>query len=179
MLSINPSERLCYQMMTKHDAELFVELDQNPEVMRYINGGKTSTMDDVLNVLIPRLESYLNIEKGWGIWSVRLRDSGEFIGWVLIRPMDFFSEHVAFDNLELGWRFKEHTWGQGFATEAAKSIRDALIAKGGITKLSAIALEGNNASFIIMEKLGMHYLKTGIHKDPLGDEEVVYYEMNV
>ena len=165
--------------MTKDDADLFFELDQDTEVMRYINGGKVSTMEDVINVLIPRLESYINTELGWGIWRVSLRGTDEFIGWILIRPMYFFSDQVELDNLELGWRFKQNTWGKGFATEAAISIRDALIAKGGISKLSAIAFEDNLASTSIMKKLGMIFLKKDLHKDPLGDNELVYYEMSV
>ncbi len=40
-------------------------------------------------------------------------------------------------------------------------------------------MEDNLASIHVMKKLGMKYVKTAIHKDPLGDDEVVYYQMLV
>jgi RimJ/RimL family protein N-acetyltransferase len=40
-------------------------------------------------------------------------------------------------------------------------------------------MPGNAASINIMKKLGMSYIKTDIHRDPLGDEEVVYYTLEI
>ena len=42
-LEIKNSDRLSYALMTENDADLLFELDRNPEVMRYINGGTPST----------------------------------------------------------------------------------------------------------------------------------------
>lgn len=174
---IRDSERLSFSLMGPDDAQLLFELDQDVEVMRYINGGKMTTMQDVHDVFIPRMAQYTDKNKGWGLWKVCLSQSQEFIGWVLVRPMDFFNEQTQWDNLELGWRFKRAAWGKGYATEAAQQIKSALIATQDISKLSAIAMPENKASIAIMKKLGMHYLKTDINKDPLGDEEVVFYEV--
>jgi len=165
--------------MTLDDADLLFELDQDSEVMRFINKGKKTTLQEVHEVFIPRLKAYRNEVKGWGIWQVTLKDSGRYIGWVLVRPMAFFSENPELENLELGWRFKRDIWGKGYATEAACALKEALINKGGIKKLSAIAVEANKASTNVMLKLGMRYLKTELHKDPLGDAEVVFYEMTL
>ena len=170
------SKRLSYSKMSRDDAELFYELDQDIEVMRYINGGKLPTMEEIQDVYIPRLESYNNEEKGWGIWKVSLTENNYYLGWIIVRPMYFFSDNPELDNLELGWRFKRECWGKGYATEAALSVQKALIALGNIKKLSAIAFEDNIASTNIMIKLGMKYIKTDIHQDPLGDYEVVFYE---
>ncbi|SFD49172.1 GNAT family N-acetyltransferase [Pseudoalteromonas denitrificans] len=175
-MHINNSERLQFELMTEKDVHLFFELDQNPEVMRFINNGKMTSMEDVINIYIPRMKSYVNEQKGWGQWKVTITNTQEFIGWVLVRPVDFFSDDPEFDNLELGWRFKQSAWGKGYATEAAKSIMDAVSNNNDINKISAIALEGNLGSINIMTKLGMKYIKTYIHKDPLGDVEAVYFE---
>ncbi|MBU2972478.1 GNAT family N-acetyltransferase [Pseudoalteromonas sp. C2R02] len=178
-MKIANSERLKFELMTDQDAHLFFELDQDPEVMRYINGGNMTSMEDVLNIYIPRMKSYTNEKLGWGQWKVSITDTNEFIGWVLVRPIDFFSDNSQLDNLELGWRFKKITWGKGYATEAAKSIALAVSQTKSVSKISAIALECNLASIKIMTKLGMKYIKTYIHKDPLGDIEAVYYEIKV
>jgi len=164
--------------MGPNDAELLFQLDQDAEVMQYINGGKMTSREDVKNVFIPRMAQYTNPNKGWGLWKVMVTDSSEFIGWILVRPMDFFSDQVQWDNLELGWRFMRTSWGRGYATEAAQHIMHALNLNDEVKLFSAIAMPGNQASINVMKKLGMKYLKTYLHKDPLGDAEVVYYQIS-
>lgn len=179
-MKVSDSARLQYQLMTAADAELMFKLDQDPEVMRYVTAGKLTTREEIAEIYIPRMESYTNPEKGWGLWKVSLIHDNSFIGWILVRPEDFFSNNIKLHNLELGWRFNRDSWGRGYATEAAEMIKQALIEAGDCTKLSAIAVEDNRASINIMLKLGMSYIKTDIHRDPLGnDEEVVYYQMTV
>lgn len=167
--------------MTRDDADALFELDQDTEVMRFINGGKMTSMEDILSVSIPRLESYADEAEGWGIWKVSLAApcddfSSDYLGWVLVRPMDFFTDQPQYHNLELGWRFKRATWGKGFGTEAAKAVMEAVSASDKITSVSALAIEGNLGSINIMKKLGMTFLKKEVHQDPLGDMELVFYQ---
>lgn len=177
-MKVKNSTRLSYRPITADDAELLYQLDQDPEVMRYINNGKTTSMQEILDVYIPRLEQYRNLEKGWGLWKVSVIESGEFIGWILVRPMEFFSDSPQYSNIELGWRFFRSSWGKGYATEAAEAVKQSLQSLGYVRHFSAIAFEDNLASIKIMKKLGMRYLKTDIHHDPLGDEELVFYQMD-
>jgi len=178
-MKINNSERLSFKVMDKNDAKDLFELDQDTEVMKYINGGKMTTMKEIQDVYIPRMASYTNKEKGWGIWGVTINQSQEFIGWVLVRPMEFFSDEPEFDNIELGWRFVQKSWGKGYATEAAKHIMQALVDNKSATEYSAIAETENVASINIMKKLGMQFQKNDLHKDPLGDLQVDYYSVKV
>jgi RimJ/RimL family protein N-acetyltransferase len=104
-IKVEDSERLSYRMMTPDDADFFFDLDDDPEVMRYITGGKTTSMADVHAIFIPRMQSYTNAEKGWGLWKVTVKTSDEFIGWVLVRPMDYFSDAPQWNNIEIGWRY--------------------------------------------------------------------------
>ena len=178
-MMVKDSARLKYDMITRDDAELLLALDNDPEVMRYITGGKVSTMDDIQNIYLPRLESYTNPDMGWGMWKVTVRETGDFIGWILVRPMEFFTDSPEHDNIELGWRFMQKAWGKGYATEAAMAVKDALIQNGKPNYLTAIAEEENLGSINIMKKLGMDYIKTYLHKDPLGDAELVYYQLKL
>jgi len=176
---INNSSRLSYQLMDDSDESLLFELDQDPKVMHYINGGKPSTIKDIKEIYIPRMLSYTNPNKGWGLWKVCQTENGEFIGWILVRPMDFFGDNPQLDNLELGWRFMQNSWGHGYATEAALSIMNALISHKSATKYTALAVPDNLASIAIMKKLGMKFIKKEIHKDPLGDLMAEYYGLTV
>ncbi len=141
-------------------------------------------MDDINNILLPRLDKYTKPDQGWGIWQVSDKVTQEYLGWVLISPMEFFSEDPAIKaahkkDIELGWRFFKKTWGKGYGSEAAIAIKEALVAQTDIDFISAIAIEENYGSIGIMKKLGMSFIKKALHKDPLGETELVFYQMPV
>lgn len=165
--------------MSEKDAQLLFELDQDPAVMKYINGAKPTSMHDINNVFIPRLNSYTSQVDGWGLWQVNITETKQFIGWILVRPMGFFNNERNDKDLELGWRFKQSTWGKGYASEAAIHIADTLSDNQNIEAFSAIAAIDNLASIGIMKKLGMRSIKEYTHRDPLGDMEAVLYRKNL
>jgi len=178
-LSIENSERLRYRLLTSKDAEILFDLDQDPEVMRYISNSKATPMAKIRSTFLPRLASYTDYQKGWGMWGVFSLSGEAFLGWILVRPMHFFSAAPQFDDIELGWRFQRKFWGRGFASEAAKHIMYALYHQTGIQTYSAIAVKENKASIAIMEKLGMQYVSSGLHQDPLGDMRVDTYSITL
>jgi len=178
-VNITNSTRLSFALMDESDSELLFQLDQDPEVMRFITAGKPTSREEITTIYIPRMQSYTNEEKGWGLWKITITATQEFIGWILVRPMDFFTDTPQHNNLELGWRFTQASWGQGYATEAANAIKNALIEQTNVRNFSALAVEGNIASINIMKKLGMTFQKKEIHKDPIWEEEVVYYQLAI
>ena len=176
-LTIPDSERLTYQLMHSSDGELLWQLDQDEEVMYFINGGNKTSLEDIDEIMLPRMKAYRNPKAGWGLWKTRRMTDGAFLGWVLVRPMHYFNEQRDDSNLELGWRFHRKFWGKGYATEAAKIIMDTIAKQRGISQFSAIVDSENVASIRIMEKLGMSFEKLDVFKDPLIDEVVDYYSI--
>ena len=65
-MNITSSKRLSYKLIDQCDSEFLYQLDQNPEVMRYINGGVKTTREDIVNKFMPRHNAYKNPNKGWG-----------------------------------------------------------------------------------------------------------------
>lgn len=179
MVKIGKSARLNYKLMDENDAQLLFELDQDVEVMRFINGGKLSSWQHINDNFIPRLISYRNATNGWGLWQINLTESNQFIGWILVRPMDFFSEHPKWRNIELGWRLKQLAWGKGYATEAAQHIQQTLTEQTNVSHFSALAVQENIGSIRIMKKLGMCHIKSEVNKGPLGEMQVVHYQVSV
>lgn len=178
-ITINPTERLTFSLMDETDAELMWQLDQDEEVMRFITGGKKTTKQEIQDIMLPRLASYRDPEKGWGLWKVLRSEDMTYLGWILVRPMHFFTEQRDDSDIELGWRFHRSAWGYGYATEAAKAVMEAVAEHTDVTQFSAIADMENVASINIMKKLGMSFLKRDFYKDPLINTEIDYYTVRL
>ncbi|WP_249314051.1 GNAT family N-acetyltransferase [Pseudoalteromonas sp. S2755] len=106
-MQVKDSARLSYRLLTPQDAQLLADLDSDPEVMKYITGGQTNSLEEVKAVYIPRLTEFTDKSKGWGLWGCFELPHKTFIGWILVRPANFFSEQRNYKDLELGWRFKQ------------------------------------------------------------------------
>lgn len=180
MLAIKPSPRLSFAMVSDEDAQLLFDVDQDEDVMRYINGGKRTTMQTIVEVMLPRMAKYRDPQRGYGIWQVRRQQDNTFLGWILIRPMNFSSPTPSTDDVEIGWRFKQAFWGQGYAAEAAQAVAAAVLEQNPqVQYLSAIAMPDNAGSIGVMRKLGMQFVKQYLHRDALGDVDAVLYRTSV
>ncbi len=178
-MQITDSARLTYRLMEQDDAQALWELDQDPEVMHFINGGKPNSMDTIKEVFLPRMKAYSDETKGWGIWQVSDKITQEYFGWILVRPMGFFTDTPQLRNLELGWRFFKKSWGKGYATEAAIAIKNGIASQHNIDYVSALAVEDNHGSIGVMKSVGMAFIRKYVHKDPIGDFIAVHYQMSV
>ena len=161
--------------MGSADADLFFELDQDPEVMLFLNDGKPTPREDIDNYFLPRMLAFTDPERGHGIWEVTLTSTGEYLGWILVRDYGFGTHYHEHDNVELGWRLKRHCWGKGIATEAAGNIMRTLQGNPSIRLFCAIADSENHGSIGVMKKLGMQFVDNRIHHTPKRDFPCAYY----
>ncbi|MDO6507557.1 GNAT family N-acetyltransferase [Colwellia sp. 4_MG-2023] len=111
----------------------------------------------------------------WGLWKVSVKGNDVFIGYILVKPLNISSEFPDVNNIEIGWRFKQENWGQGYATEAAKAVADKVTEQKNIKIISATADASNIASIRIMEKLGMSFIKNYNDKTKGADVTSVLY----
>jgi RimJ/RimL family protein N-acetyltransferase len=176
------SKRLSYRLFTAEDRDELWALDQDPEVMRFITQGETSSMERIETLFIPRMMAYTIPEKGWGIWRVSRKDDDSYLGWVLVRPENFFDDQRDDACLELGWRFFKSTWGRGYASEAAAFLANELVSlNAGLERFMAIADKENDASIGVMKKLGMSFSNETSFLSPVTgcSEPVVRYVKTV
>jgi RimJ/RimL family protein N-acetyltransferase len=123
------------------------------------------------------MKAFTNLARGCGLWEMADKDSGECLGWILVREYGIGTDYHTTDIMELGWRLKRDYWGQGLTTEAARVIMNEVAELPGITRFCALADADNLASIAVMKKLGMQYVDERIHKGPKGDFPSVYYDM--
>ncbi|MFC8846533.1 MULTISPECIES: GNAT family N-acetyltransferase [unclassified Micromonospora] len=73
--------RLRLRRFTEEDADALTELDSDPEVMRYLTGGRLTPADVVRGELLPRLLAGYARHPGLGRWAAVDRVAGTFLGW--------------------------------------------------------------------------------------------------
>jgi RimJ/RimL family protein N-acetyltransferase len=176
-ISIPDSARLRYRLMGENDGDLLFELDQDPEVMRYLSDGKPTSREEIDEYFLPRIARFTNPATGCGVWEIADKQSGEYLGWILVRHYGFETHYHAPENIELGWRLKRSYWGLGITTEAAAAIIDVLRSNPAIAIFSAQADPDNLGSIGVMKNLRMEYVDDRIHHTPKQEYPVVYYEM--
>jgi len=150
------TERLVLRRFTAADVDHLFDLDSDPEVMRFLNGGTPTPREMIQNDILPAfLRSYERFA-GFGVWAVIEKESLDFLGWFGFRPKDAASP----DEVELGYRLRQAAWGQGYATEGAC----ALIRKGftelGVQRVFATTYQDNLASRRVMEKAGLTLVRS-------------------
>nr|WP_301003988.1 GNAT family N-acetyltransferase [Arsukibacterium sp.] len=179
-MHIPATNRLNFSLLSAQDAELLFKVDQDEEVMRYLNGGKRTSMQQIIEIFLPRMAQYRNPERGFGIWQVCRLEDNAYLGWVLIRPLGFNTQAPSSDDLEIGWRFMQAYWGQGYASEAAAAVAATVLANNpAVSYLSAIAMPDNAGSIGVMRKLGMQFIKRYWHQDALGEVDAVLYRKQI
>src|SRR3954471_4959689 len=103
------TERLLLRRFTEDDVDDLVELDRDPAVMRFINGGRPTPRDEIEHDILPRFLDYYERFAGYGFWAAVEKSTGRFVGWFHLRP-----PHGADDGeLELGYRLRRAGGGRG------------------------------------------------------------------
>ena len=85
---------------------------------------------------------------GHGALMIDLRSTGECIGQVGINHGPMFPEK------ELGWLLYEGFEGKGYATEAARALKDWAFATLGLTSLVSYVASNNHGSSAVALRLG-------------------------
>lgn len=142
-----PTARLTFREMTSDDLDDMAALLGDPEVMRHYP--RPMTRDEALRWIDGNRAGYR--EHGYGLWLIRARDTGEFVGncgltWQPVEGTMF---------LEVGYLVRADLQGRGYATEAATACRDYARDVVGADRLIAIINPDNTPSQRVAEKLGL------------------------
>jgi RimJ/RimL family protein N-acetyltransferase len=93
-------------------------------------------------------------QRGHTFWVAERKEDQAFLGFCGLKIADDAGSPVE-GNVEIGWRFREDVWGQGYAREAAVASLDHAFGTLAVPQVVALTVEGNAPSWGLMERLGM------------------------
>lgn len=120
-------------------------LMSHAEAMRY-TGFRVPQTEDQIQELLKKWMT--EIDTALGVWAVEHIETKEFVGWAMLRKIDY--EHP-----ELGFMLPASQWSRGYATEIGKKMIEYGFSQPGIVKIIAKAHRDNLASIKVLIKLGM------------------------
>jgi 3-dehydroquinate dehydratase/shikimate dehydrogenase len=143
------TDRLFLRDWTDADAAPFAEMNADPRVMEFFPAILSGTESDTLMEWI-RARMH---EKGYGMYAAEEKNSGRFIGFIGLAPIDFEAHFTP--AIEIGWRLAQAAWGKGLATEGANAVLAHTFGQLGLNDLVSITTVKNQRSRRVMEKIGM------------------------
>jgi len=149
------TKRLIHRRFSTRDLDKLIEMRVDSDVMRYLGGSKMQNPESLKN----RLNFYISCyqDRGLGMHAMLWKNTHEMIGWSGLQPLENSNE------IEVGYGMIKDFWGKGIASEAALMWLKYGFDEVGLERIVSVADEKNVASWKIMEKLGMKYVKNENH----------------
>jgi RimJ/RimL family protein N-acetyltransferase len=164
------SERLRFRKLQESDIEIWEKFFVNNSNLEYLGLDLSLDYQAQSKDWIERqLKRY--IENRFGHHALIEKDTGEFIGQcgLLAQEIDGKTE------FELGYHILPEHWGKGYATEAAKRVRDYAFENKICKSLISVVDVRNIKSQHVAKKLGM---KAGRRMQLYG-LEVILFRMDI
>ncbi len=149
-MKILETERLILQEFTAADANVVLDLLNEPAFHQYIGDKNVRTKNDALQYLTEGpIASYKKY--GYGLWLANVRKSNQPIGMCGIK------KRPTLQIPDLGYAFLKRYWSKGYATEAARGVIKYASKTLQMKRLAAITHPGNNASIKVLQKVGFQF----------------------
>ena len=153
------TERLILRKPSLEDAEAFLDLSTDPIAMEFIGGVQPAAADD------PEFPIRLWLDRwrlnGFGHLVVERREDGAVLGRTGLVVWDTREWRISsvpeadgYAQPELGWAFIRRYWGNGYATEAARAVREWAYAELDLERLVSVIAPENERSARLAERLG-------------------------
>jgi RimJ/RimL family protein N-acetyltransferase len=149
--------------------EFEVQLDSDPEVLRYLYG-RARTHTEVEDSHRRRMAVGEKLP-GLGFWVGFV--SGEFVGWWILQPPNGPDQPQVPGEADLGYRLLRRWWRQGLASEGSRELLRHGFLDVGLSRIFAQTMAVNQPSRAVMASIGMTYVRTfpSDFPDPLPGSE--------
>lgn len=143
------SDRLILRKFTMEDADdMYNNWGSDPECCKYLSWNVHKNVEETKSMLESWIKEY---DKGCYNWIVEVKDTNQVIG--SISAITISEKHYT---AELGYCYGSKFWGNGYATEALRTVIEYLLNECDFYLIEARHISGNPASGRVMEKAGMH-----------------------
>ncbi|MBI1818075.1 MAG: GNAT family N-acetyltransferase [Deltaproteobacteria bacterium] len=144
------TDRFALTVLSARDIpDLYAHFSQ-PEVTEFLDIGPLQSLEDAASIVI-WAESLLRDARGVR-WSIRERESGEFLGTcgfnTLVRERGSRAE-VAYD-------LRAKVWGKGIMHEVLSTVVPVGLSSLMVHRIEAFVTPGNHRSERLLTKLGFH-----------------------
>jgi RimJ/RimL family protein N-acetyltransferase len=153
------TERLVLRLPELEDAAAALGLYTDPVAMEFIGGVHPDAASDPEFVVRRWLQRW--DDNGCGPFSIVRREDAQWIGRSGLLVWDVRTwTHTTFDDAgeqaqpELGWALVREHWGNGYATEAARGVREWAYRYFGVERLVSVIAPANVRSQQVAERLG-------------------------
>jgi RimJ/RimL family protein N-acetyltransferase len=154
MMTVETS-RLRLRPLQASDAEPFMEIHQDPEVIKYVLLGAAPGGITVAWRNIAMMIGHWHL-RGYGPWAVSEKSSGQVIGRVgLWNP-------EGWPGIELGWIIRRSHWDHGFATEASRAALEWAWENVDTDHIISVIQPGNVRSIRVAEKIGERFERADV-----------------
>jgi len=147
------TERLELKRFSKINTEQYISLITDPNVTKYLGSGSGITQERAVE-MISAFESTFG--KGYGVFAVVERASGDVIGHCGIRP-------IPDGRIEILYAYAPSAWGKGYATEAGLAVLKFGKEHFNLTELIAMSYPQNLGSIGVIKKLGFEHIGAEEH----------------
>jgi [ribosomal protein S5]-alanine N-acetyltransferase len=145
------TERLELRVFEPSDLDALHAVNGDPEVTRFMK--PYPTVEHTRRALDVHVREARAGRPAF--WAVIERSSGDLIGDAGVGLVDGIGPEF-----ELGYALGTQWWGRGYATEAARAVRDYALGELALPEMLALVRPDNMASIKIVEKLGMERVGT-------------------
>ncbi|MBV1887734.1 MAG: GNAT family N-acetyltransferase [Urechidicola sp.] len=153
------SSRLGFRNWEFEDIEKMHLINIDKDVMEFFPS--IPTYNETEAFVLRMQQSYA--KNGYCYLAVDILETKEFIGFIGLSHQTFEADFTPC--IDIGWRLKKSAWGKGFATEGAKRCLEFRVDTFNLKSICSIAPVLNLKSQQVMEKIGMHKIKTFLHPE--------------
>ena len=151
-MNVLETDRLILRQFSPDDAEFILELVNDPSFIQNIGDRGVRSLEDAQRYLeTGPIASYAR--KGFGLWLVQLKESGESIGMCGLIKRD------TLEDVDIGYAFLPKFWSKGYAVESARAVREYGHKTIGLKRLVAITDPVNEGSIRVLKKIGLKFEK--------------------
>jgi RimJ/RimL family protein N-acetyltransferase len=141
--------RLWLRQFAESDFDDYAALCADAEVMRYVGDRGPLSREDTWRQLAMLLGHWAL--RGYGMWAVLERTSGDFVGRVGLHYPEGWPE------LEVAWALARPYWGRGYAFEAAAAALGIAFDTLGWARAISLIAPSNLRSIRLAERLGERF----------------------